>query len=235
MSSTDDSVAVVTGASSGIGEATARELAADGYAVALAARREDRLDALAADIEDDGGEALVVPTDVSDAEAAEALVDATVEAFGRLDVLVNNAGLAAGAPVADADLDDLKANVRVNLEGVMNVTHAALPSLLDAGGDVVTVSSLSARYPQEGGSGYTASKFGVNGFCRSLRKELSEDPVRVSIVMPGPVETELNDWAHWDGRAMAPGDVAETVAFVVSRPDHVELQSVSVDTTDKLD
>jgi len=231
-----DGTAVVTGASSGIGEATARELAAEGCAVALAARREDRLDAVAADIEAAGGEALVVPTDVSDADDAEALVEAAADEFGGIDVLVNNAGVARGAPVADADLDDLKANVRVNLEGVMNVTHAALPSLLDSGGgDVVTVSSLSARYPQEGGSGYTASKFGVNGFCRSLRKELSEEPVRVSIVMPGPVETELNDWAHWDGRAMATGDVAETVAFLVSRPDHVEIPSVGVNTTDKLD
>lgn len=234
MDSTD-SAAIVTGASSGIGAATARALAADGYAVALAARREDRLEALAADIEADGGEALVVPTDVSDEDDAEHLVDATLDAFGRLDVLVNNAGLAKGAPVAEADLDDLKANVRVNLEGVMNVTHAALPSLLDGGGDVVTVSSLSARFPQEGGSGYTASKFGVNGFCRSLRKELSEEQVRVSIVMPGPVKTELNDWEHWEGRAMAPSDVAETIEFVVSRPDHVEIPSVSVNTTDKLD
>jgi NADP-dependent 3-hydroxy acid dehydrogenase YdfG len=235
MDSTD-SVAVVTGASSGIGEATARKLAAVGYRVVLAARREDRLESLAADIEGDGGEALVVPTDVSDEGDAEALVDDTVEEFGGLDVLVNNAGLARGAPVAEADLDDLKANVRVNLEGVMNVTHAALPVLLeDDGGDVVTVSSLSARFPQEGGSGYTASKFGVNGFCRSLRKELSEDPVRVTILMPGPVKTELNDWKHWEGRAMDPSDVAETVEFVVSRPDHVEIPSLSVNTTDKLD
>jgi len=235
MDSTDN-VAVVTGASSGIGEATARRLADEGYAVTLAARREDRLDAVAADIEDAGGDALVVPTDVSDADAAEALVDATVAEFGGLDVLVNNAGLAKGAPVAEADLDDLKANVRVNLEGVMNVTHAALPALLeDDGGDVVTVSSLSARFPQEGGSGYTASKFGVNGFCRSLRKELSEDPVRVTILMPGPVKTELNDWEHWAGRAMDPSDVAETVEFVVSRPGHVEIPSLSVNTTDKLD
>lgn len=231
-----DSTAIVTGGSSGIGEATARELAAEGYAVALAARREDRLEAIAADIEDAGGDALVVPTDVSDEDAAEALVETTLGEFGGLDVLVNNAGLAKGAPVAEADLDDLKANVRVNLEGVMNVTHAALPALLeDDGGDVVTVSSLSARFPQEGNSGYTASKFGVNGFCRSLRKELSEDPVRVTILMPGPVETELNDWAHWEGRAMDPGDVAETVEFVVSRPAHVEIPSLSVNTTDKLD
>ena len=85
-------------------------------------------------------------------------------------------------------------------------------------GDVITVSSLSARYPKEGGSSYTASKFGVNGFMRSLRKELSDETVRVTVVMPGPVVTELNDWEHWDGRAMDPQDVAETVVFAVSRP-----------------
>jgi NADP-dependent 3-hydroxy acid dehydrogenase YdfG len=147
---------------------------------------------------------------------------------------VNNAGVARGGPVAEADPSELRRNVRVNLEGVMNVTHAALPALLDGGGDVLTVSSLSARFPQEGGSGYTASKFGVNGFCRSLRKEMSEEQVRVTVLMPGPVVTELNDWDHWDGRALEPDDVADTVVFALSRPDHVELREISVDSTDKM-
>jgi NADP-dependent 3-hydroxy acid dehydrogenase YdfG len=123
----------------------------------------------------------------------------------------------------------------VNLEGVMTVTHAALPVILDSGGgDILTVSSLSARFPREGGSAYSASKFGVNGFCRSLRKEMADDPVRVTIVMPGPVVTELNDWDHWDGRAMDLADVADTIVFALTRPDHVELTDSSVNTTDKL-
>ncbi|MFT4892011.1 MAG: NADP-dependent 3-hydroxy acid dehydrogenase YdfG [Halobacteriales archaeon] len=223
-------VAVVTGASSGIGEATARALGREGCAVALVARREDRLEDIADEID---AKTLVVPTDVSDENAVETMVEAVRNELGGIDVLVNNAGVARGGPVANADLTELRRTIRVNLEGVMNVTHAALPAILDAGGDVVTVSSLSARFPQEGGSAYTASKFGVNGFCRSLRKELSDDPVRVTIVMPGPVVTELNDWAHWDGRAMDPADVADTIVFALSRPDHVELTDISVNTTEK--
>ena len=224
------SVAVVTGASSGIGEATARALGREGCAVALVARREDRLEEIAEEID---ATTLVVPTDVTDEDAVRAMVETVREELGGIDILVNNAGVARGGPVAEADLAELRQNVRVNLEGVMNVTHAALPDLLETGGDVVTVSSLSARFPQEGGSGYTASKFGVNGFCRSLRKEMADEPVRVTVVMPGPVITELNDWEHWDGRAMDPADVAETIVFAVSRPEHVELTEVSVNTTEK--
>jgi len=223
-------VAVVTGASSGIGEATARALGREGCAVALVARRDDRLEGIADEID---ARTLVVPTDVTDEHAVAAMVEAVREELGGIDVLVNNAGVARGGPVAEADLAEMRQSIRVNLEGVMNVTHAALPAVLDAGGDVVTVSSLSARFPQKGGSAYTASKFGVNGFCRSLRKELSDEPVRVTIVMPGPVVTELNDWAHWDGRAMDPADVADTIVFALSRPDHVELTEISVNTTEK--
>jgi hypothetical protein len=227
-----DTVAVVTGASSGIGEATARALGREGCAVALVARREDRLEDIAEEID---ATTLVVPTDVTDEDAVRAMVETVREELGGIDILVNNAGVARGGPVAEADLAELRQNVRVNLEGVMNVTHAALPGMLETGGgDVVTVSSLSARFPQEGGSGYTASKFGVNGFCRSLRKEMADEPVRVTVVMPGPVITELNDWEHWDGRAMDPADVAETIAFAVSRPEHVELTEISVNSTEKL-
>lgn len=224
-------VAVVTGASSGIGEATARALGREGCAVALVARREDRLENVAEEID---ARTLAVPTDVTDEAAVRSMVEEVREELGDIDVLVNNAGVARGGPVAEADLTELRRNVRVNLEGVMNVTHAALPNMLETGGgDVVTVSSLSARFPQEGGSGYTASKFGVNGFCRSLRKEMSDESVRVTIVMPGPVVTELNDWEHWDGRAMDPADVAETIVFAVSRPEHVELTEIGVNTTEK--
>jgi NADP-dependent 3-hydroxy acid dehydrogenase YdfG len=223
--------AVVTGASSGIGEATARALAESGCSVGLVARREERLDSLAAEI---GDEAVVVPTDVTDEDAVAEMADEVCAALGGVDILVNSAGVASGGPVAETELDELRPSIRVNLDGVVNVTHALLPAVLDSEfGDVFTVSSLSARYPQEGGSTYTASKFGVNGFMRSLRKEMSEEDIRITVVMPGPVITELNDWEHWDGRAMDPEDVAETITFAVSRPPRVELTEISVDSTDK--
>ncbi len=227
-----DRCAVVTGASSGIGAATANSLAREGCSVALVARRERRLDALASEID---GETLVVSTDVTDEDAVDAMAEEVRSAFGGVDLLVNNAGVARGGPVAETDRDELRRSLRVNLEGVLNVTHALLPTVLESGlGDVITVSSLSARYPQEGGSTYTASKFGVNGFMRSLRKEMADEPVRVTVVMPGPVVTELNDWEHWEGRAMDPVDVAETITFAASRPPHVELTQLSVNSTDKL-
>lgn len=227
-----DRVAVVTGASSGIGEATARALAREGCAVALAARREDRLRSVADDID---GRTLVVPTDVGDEADVEAMVEETREEFGGIDVLVNNAGVLLADPVADADRADFREQVEVNLLGTMNATHAALPGMLDSGGGhVVAVSSMNARYPAEGGSAYTASKFGVNGFCRSLRKEMADEDVRVTIVMPGPVVTEMRDWEGWDGRPLDPADVAESIVFAVSRPDHVEIPDITVNTTDKL-
>ncbi|WP_436930660.1 SDR family oxidoreductase [Halosimplex halobium] len=224
--------AVVTGASSGIGAATARLLARHGCSVALVARRQDRLESLADEI---AAETLVVPTDVTEEDAVASMAEEVRSSFDGIDLLVNSAGVARGGPVAETELDELRTSIRVNLEGVMNVTHALLPCILESElGDVITISSLSVRYPQEGGSTYTASKFGVNGFMRSLRKELSDEPVRVTVVMPGPVVTELNDWEHWDGRAMDPEDVAETVVFAASRPARVELTQISVDSTDKL-
>jgi Short-chain alcohol dehydrogenase of unknown specificity len=223
--------AVVTGASSGIGEATAKVLADAGCSVVLMARRKKRMGSIAGEID---GETLVFPADVTDQDAVAEMADHVLSAFDSVDLLVNNAGVASGGPVVETELNELRPSIRVNLEGVMNVTHALLPGILDSNlGDVITVSSLSARYPQEGGSSYTASKFGVNGFMRSLRKEMSEEDVRVTIVMPGPVITELNDWERWDGQAMEPRDVAETIAFAASRPPRVELREISVDSTDK--
>lgn len=229
-----DGVAVVTGASSGVGEATAKALGREGCAVVLAARREGRLKDVADRIEN--GETLVVPTDVSKEDDVVTMVDEARAEFGRLDVLVNNAGVLRGDRVVDADRDDFRTQIEVNLLGVMNTTHAALPVMLESsGGDIVTVSSMNANKPAAGGSGYSASKSGVNGFCGSLRKEMADEDVRVTVVMPGPVETEMNDWSDWEGRALKPEDVAETIVFTVSQPDHVELPEITVNTTDKLE
>lgn len=228
-----DRVAVVTGASSGIGRATAEALAEEGCFVTLAARREDRLESLAETIGTD--RALPVPTDVADPADVTAMVEATRDAFGPVDLLVNCAGVIRAGFLAESDLEDLHQEVSVNLEGVMNATHAALPDMVESGGgDVVAISSVNARKPARGGSGYTATKFGVNGFCRALRKEVADDGVRVTILMPGPVVTEMRDWAEWDGRALDPADIAEAVVFAVSRPDHVSITDLTVDATDPL-
>jgi NADP-dependent 3-hydroxy acid dehydrogenase YdfG len=227
-----DSVAVVTGASSGVGEATARRLADEGCRVALVARREERLEALADDL---GRErALPVPTDVTDTDAVEAMVEAVVEEFGAVDVLVNNAGVLFGDPVAESDPADFDDLLDVNLRGAMYVTRAALPHVLDGGGHVLTVSSMNAQYPAAGASAYTASKYGVNGFCDSLRREMSDEDVRVTVVMPGPIQSEMKDWSDWDGRPLQPADVADTIAFAATRPPHVEIPDLTVNTTDKL-
>ncbi|MFB6153490.1 MAG: SDR family oxidoreductase [Halodesulfurarchaeum sp.] len=227
-----DRTAIVTGASSGIGAATATRLGEAGATVVLAARREDRLEAVADDIQD----ALVVPTDVTDDDAVDDLIATTNDTYGGFDLLVNNAGIAGGGYLREADREAILDPVEVNLTGTLRTTHAALPTLLDRDvADVVLVSSMNARYAAPAASGYSASKFGVNGFARSLRKELAEEDIRVTIVMPGPVVTELNDWSDWDGRALDPEDVAESIAFTVSRPPHVEIPDITVNSVDKLD
>lgn len=227
-----DRVAVVTGASSGIGKATAQALAREGCAVTLAARREDRLETIIDEIEH--GEALAVPTDVTDEDDIVAMVERTREAFGRIDLLVNNAGIVRPHPMADADKTDFREEVQVNLLGMMNVTHATLPDIIAAEtGDIVAVSSLNIRLPGEGkgGSGYTATKFGVNGFCRALRKEVAEDGVRVTIVMPGTVNTEMLDAEDPGSGVLNPDDVAEAIVFAVSRPDHVSISDLTITPT----
>lgn len=226
-----DRVAVVTGASSGIGEATARALAAEGCAVTLAARREERLETITDDI--DHGRCLAVPTDVTDEDDIAAMVERTQAELGNIDLLVSSAGVLLPGLVADADGTDFRRQVEVNLLGVMNATHAVLPDMLAADtADVVAISSMNARHPAKGGSAYTATKFGVNGFCRALRREVTEDGVRVTIVMPGPVVTEMRDWEEWDGRALDPADVAETIVFAVSRPDYVSVSDLTITATD---
>lgn len=228
-----DRVALVTGASSGIGKATAQALANEGCAVALAARRGDRLETIVSEMEN--GQALPVPTDVTDEDDVVAMVEQTREALGKIDLLVNNAGVIRPDPIADADRADFQQEIQVNLLGMMNATHAALPDILAAEtGDIVAVSSLNVRLPGEGkgGSGYTATKFGVNGFCRALRKEVAEDGVRVTIVMPGTVDTEVLDAELPKSQALDPADVAEAIVFAVSRPNHVSISDLTITPTE---
>ncbi len=234
-------VAVVTGASSGIGAATARALAAAGARLVIAARREDRLTALADELEAGGGEVRTVAADLGTPAGAEAVVAAAAEAFGRIDVLVNNAGVMFLAPVEESDPNDWDAMIRVNLLGVMNASRAALPHLRAAGGGhVVNVSSVSGRFAGPTQGGYNASKWGVNGFSEALRREVHADGITVTLIEPGIVATELTDHiphpatkTRYEGvvRGMDPlrsEDVADAIVYVVTRPKRVAINELLI-------
>ena len=241
-----DTVALVTGASSGIGEATALTLAAEGATVALVARRRDRLDDLKARIETVGGRAVAIEADVSDREQATAAIDSVVDQLGRLDTLVNNAGLMRMGPAAEADPADWDRMIAVNVSGLLYVTRAALPHLISAAADsprrvadVVNVSSTGGRVARPGTAVYSLTKFGIGAFSESIRQEVLADRVRVSLVEPGTVQTEITDHLpDADREAMErrtegmvkllPIDVAETVAFIVTRDRRVAVNEILV-------
>src|SRR5258707_4956697 len=194
----DGTVALDTGASSGIGAATARALSAQGAAVALAARREERLDQLAEDMTRNGGRALVIETDVTDKTQAQSTVARTVAELGRLDILVNNAGVGRLGPIESAPLDEWDELVRVNVLGLLYTAHAALPHLLQAAeraprqvADLVNIGSEAGRVAWPGWGVYDVTKFGVGAFSESLRQEITKRHVRVCVVEPGFVTTEL--------------------------------------------
>ncbi|MFJ9539242.1 SDR family NAD(P)-dependent oxidoreductase [Streptomyces sp. NPDC101225] len=248
----DGTVALVTGASSGIGHATALELAREGASVALVGRREDRLTGLAGDITDAGGTALVVPADITDAQAAGDAVERTVEHLGRLDTLVNNAGLMLLGPAPGADLNDWRRMIDINLMGLMYTAHAALPHLVKAatGGprrvaDIVNIGSLAGRGAFAMSAVYCATKFGVGAFSEALRQELARQHVRVSVVEPGSVDTELRTHnpdviqqhivaALGDIDRLQSQDVADTVGYIVTRPRHVAVAELLVRPTEQV-
>jgi NADP-dependent 3-hydroxy acid dehydrogenase YdfG len=232
MTAADQRVAVITGASAGIGEATARTLAAQGFHVVAVARRADRIGALAAEI---NGTAIVA--DVTDGAA----VDALAAALRRVDVLVNNAGGAKGLePVADADLENWRWMWETNVLGTLRVTRALLPKLIDSGdGLIVTVTSIAAMEVYDGGSGYTAAKHAQGALHRTLRGELLGKPVRLTEIAPGAVETEFSlvrfggdqqraDAVYNGITPLTAADVAEVIGFVASRPSHVNLDQIVI-------
>ncbi|MEU4800901.1 SDR family NAD(P)-dependent oxidoreductase [Actinosynnema sp. NPDC023587] len=237
--------ALVTGASSGIGEATAVALGRAGASVVVAARRVDRLAALEERLAGDGVEVLALELDVTDEAACRAAVERTVEVFGGLDVLVNNAGVMLLGDIEGADTTDWTRMVSTNLLGVMFLTHAALPHLLERRGAVVQVSSTAARVVRAGTGVYNATKAGLNAFSESLRQEVTRRGVRVVVVEPGVVETELRehitDPAGREAveqriaelRQLRPEDVADAVLYAVSRPDHVAVNEILVRPTDQ--
>jgi NADP-dependent 3-hydroxy acid dehydrogenase YdfG len=245
-------VALVTGASSGIGEATARLLAEQGASVALVARRRDRLEAIAAQIEEAGGIALVVEADITDRAQAETAVQQVVERFRRLDILVNNAGLMLLGPVVGADAEDWDRMIGINVQGLLYTTRAALPHLLRAAvdgsrrvADIVNISSIAGRVAWNGYGVYNLTKFGVNGFTESLRQEVTQRHVRVGVLEPGGVATELGSHNAPDVRnemidpfyeqteVLAAEDIAEGVAYMVTRPRHASIGELWIMPTDQ--
>ncbi|PSP80514.1 short-chain dehydrogenase [Halobacteriales archaeon QS_1_68_20] len=203
--------AIVTGASSGVGAATARALAADGAHVALAARRQQRLDELANELEADHGvDALAVPTDVRDEDAVEALVEATVEEFGALDVLVNNAGLARGRDVETMATEDYRAMLDTNVDGVFYATRAALPHLREREGNLIFVGSFAGQYPRPFNPVYAATKWWVRGFALSVEASVGDEGVAVTVVNPSEVRTEFgSDYGDPFAERFDPGEVTE--------------------------
>jgi NADP-dependent 3-hydroxy acid dehydrogenase YdfG len=195
MSSLSDRVAIVTGASSGIGGATARLLARNGATVVLAARREDRLTALKEAIEADGGTAHVVATDVTDRDAVKALAQATLDATGRIDILINNAGIMPLTYLHNMQTDDWYNSVDVNLYGVLHAVEAVLPTMMEQkSGHVVNVSSTAGRRVYPGGAVYSATKYAVRALSEGMRQELGPQfGIRVTCIEPGAVATELTD------------------------------------------
>jgi NADP-dependent 3-hydroxy acid dehydrogenase YdfG len=246
----EGTVALVTGASSGIGEATALALAAEGAAVAIAARRKDRLEALGAKIGGDG-RVLVHETDVTDHGQVIDMVERTVTEFGRLDTLINNAGVMLLGPIVDAPIEEWQRMVELNVLGLLYCTHAALPHLLRAAeqdprqvADVVNVSSVAGRIARANSGVYNASKFAVNAFSEALRQEVTGRHVRISIVEPGAVATELSSHNRpeirerisqrfGDVERMHATDISDLITYIVTRPWRVAINEVLIRPTEQ--
>jgi NADP-dependent 3-hydroxy acid dehydrogenase YdfG len=242
----DGTVALVTGASSGIGEATARALAAEGAAVALAARRKDRLDRLAGELR---GGTLAIEADITEQRQAIGAVQRTVDELGRLDIVINNAGVMLLGPIADAPTEEWDRMIDLNLKALMYVTHAALPHLLEAAdgeprsvADLVNVSSVAGRRVGAGGGVYQATKWGVGSFSEALRQEVTERRVRVSLVEPGATATELASHVREEVRSnLSSGqdplhaeDIADAILYIVTRPRRVGVNEILIRPTEQV-
>lgn len=247
----DGTVALITGASSGIGEATALRLASDGATVALVARRVDRLEDLAGSIRSSGGRALVIEADVTVQTQAIAAVEAAVTGLGRLDIVVNNAGVMLLGPVEGAPTEEWDRMIALNVQGLLYVAHAALPHLLRSAeqeprhvSDLVNVSSAAGRMVRNGSAVYALTKWGVGAFSESLRMEVLARHVRVSLVEPGAVNTELRDHLRPEilaaARARTEGvelleaeDVADAISYIATRNRRIAVNEILLRPTEQ--
>jgi NADP-dependent 3-hydroxy acid dehydrogenase YdfG len=242
----EGTVALVTGASSGIGEATALRFAALGAHVAIVARRADRLADLAARITATGGNALELEADITDANQARDVIEQTVRRFGRLDTLINNAGVMLLGPISGAEVTEWKRMIDLNVWALMHCSHAALPHLLAAASsgprnvaDLVNISSTAGRNASAGAGVYNATKFAIGAFSESLRQEITKQHVRVALVEPGFTATELQSHNSPEIQDMIrtrfaldeplqADDIADAVLYVVTRPRHVAVNEMLV-------
>jgi len=239
-------VALVTGASSGIGDATARALANAGAKVVIAARRKDRLDALACELKQSGAEVLAIAADLVREDENRRIVAQTEAHFGRLDILVNNAGVMHLAPIDEADSADWRRMLELNVLALMVSSQAALPGMRRrGGGHIVNISSTAGRIANPNAAGYAATKFGVVAFSEALRREVYKDNIRVSVIEPGAVATELREHIPhaatrqaldaWAGamRQLQGEDIANAVLYCVSQPAHVNVNEILIRPTDQ--
>lgn len=239
-------VALVTGASSGIGEATAWALAALGVRVAVAARRADRLESLVARIGQAGGEAMPLGADVTDEQQVQAMVHRTLTSWGRLDILVNSAGLMLLGPIAGAETEDWRRMISTNLLGLLYATHAVLPIMkAQRSGHIVNISSVAGRIARAGSGVYNATKWGVGAFSEALRQECVQDHIRVTVMEPGVVETDLaSHITHPAARETAlrriqeiiplqSEDIANAIVYALTQPPHVNVNEILLRPTEQ--
>lgn len=231
-------VVVITGASSGLGAATARLLAAQGASVVLGARRAERLESLAKEIKADGGKALAVATDVTDRSQVQKLVDAAVKEFGRVDVMLNNAGLMPLAPLERLKTDEWDQMIDVNFKGTLNGIAAALPHMKkQKSGQIINVSSVYGHKVGPGAAVYCATKFAVRALSEGLRQEVKPYNIRTTVISPGAVATELLDHIsekdiadnvreHVNEIAIPADSFARMVAFAISQPEDVDVNEI---------
>ncbi len=246
-----DTVAVVTGASSGIGEATAMALAREGATVAILARRAERLEQLAPRIAAAGQEPIVIPADLTDAAQARRAVADVVARAGRLDILINNAGMMLLGPIVDAPVEEWERMIDINLRGLLYCAHAALPHLLEAAGqgprnvaDMVNISSVAGRTANVGSGVYNLTKHGVGAFSESLRQEVTRRHVRVGLIEPGAVATELAGHNRPEIREviaerfgnverLQATEIAEAIVYMITRPRHVAVNEILIRPTEQ--
>jgi NADP-dependent 3-hydroxy acid dehydrogenase YdfG len=246
MSKLTGKIAIVTGASSGIGEATAIALAAEGATVAIAARRGDRLAALAEKITASGGTALPITADVANEAQVQKLMHQVHAEYGRVDILVNNAGVMLLGAIAGANTEDWRRMININVLGLMYATHAVLPLMkAQQSGHIVNISSVAGRVANAGSGVYNATKWAVGAFSESLRKEVYIDNIRVTVIEPGLVATELpqqiTDPAakeraqnfYGSVKTLESEDIAAAIAYAVTQPPHVNVNEILIRPTEQ--